>query len=320
MSVVMMTRNRRERVLATMAHLGPAASDGVEVIVVDNGSTDGTPEAVRQRWPDVRVIALRRNAGAVARNIGVDASQAEVVAFADDDSWWAPGALERALEHFRAHPRLAVLAARVLVGPDERLDPVCAEMALSPLPPAPDLPGPRILGFVACGAVVRRAAFRAVGGFDGVIRFAGEEERLAIDLAVAGWGMAYVPDVVAHHHPGTAGRRLGRDRLAARNSILTACMRRPWRVAGARLGHAPARAILMAALRAPVAVARRRPVPPTVEAELRLLEEPRARLTRRSAVTPRPAAAPTGAGSPPRRVGAPLGVTGAPTARRAPRR
>ena len=60
----------------------------------------------------------------------------------------------------------------------------------SPLPAAVDLPGPRILGFVACGAVVRRAAFREAGGFDAVVHFAGEEERVAIDLAAAGWGLA----------------------------------------------------------------------------------------------------------------------------------
>jgi hypothetical protein len=58
-----------------------------------------------------------------------------------------------------------VLAARVLVGPDRRRDPVCDEMAHSPLGRAADLPGPSVLGFIACGAVVRRSAFLEVGGF-----------------------------------------------------------------------------------------------------------------------------------------------------------
>ncbi|WP_324273402.1 hypothetical protein [Blastococcus brunescens] len=65
------------------------------------------------------------------------------VAFADDDSWWAPGHLARAVDIMRAHPRLAVLNARILVGPEERMDAVCAEMAASPWGPPPTCPGPR---------------------------------------------------------------------------------------------------------------------------------------------------------------------------------
>ena len=46
----------------------------------------------------------------------------------------------------------------------------------------PDLPGRSVLGFLACGAVVRRSAFVQAGGFDPVVHFGGEEERLALDL------------------------------------------------------------------------------------------------------------------------------------------
>jgi GT2 family glycosyltransferase len=78
---------------------------------------------------------------------------------------------------------------------------VCQEMADSPLQPADDLPGPPLLGFIACGAVVRRDAFLEVGGFDARLGVGGEEELLALDLAARGWGLAYVDEVVAHHYP-----------------------------------------------------------------------------------------------------------------------
>ncbi len=270
--IVMMTRDRRDRVLATLPRLLAAAPPGAEVVVVDNGSLDGTAEAVRRHHRSVRVIALPGDIGARARNVGVGAVDAEVVAFADDDSWWAPGALDCAAQLFAAHPRLAVLAARVLVGPQERLDPVSAAMADAPLGSAPDLPGASVLGFVACGTVVRRSSFLAVGGFDGTVHFAGEEERVALDLAAAGWGLAYVPDVVAHHHPGVQHRGPARDRLVARNAVLTACLRRPWPVVAARVAAAPLGAVVSALPRLPAALAHRQRVPTWLEERVALLE------------------------------------------------
>jgi GT2 family glycosyltransferase len=271
-TIVVATRDRRDDLERSLAH------HEAPVIVVDNGSSDATVEAVRRR-PGVEVVALGANRGAAARNVGVARARTRYVAFADDDSWWAPGALARAADVLDAHPRLGLLAARILVGASGEPDPVCAEMSTAPLGTRPDLPGPSVLGFLACGAVVRRTAFLAAGGFDDVVFFFGEEERLALDLAAAGWGLAYVPDVTAIHCPSPARDPRGRRALAARNSVLTACLRRPWRVVGRRVvdavrGGPAARAGLAAAVpRLPRAVARRRTLPPSVEAARRLLDE-----------------------------------------------
>lgn len=272
-TTVVMTRNRWSDLERSLPRHTPP------VILVDNASEDGTPGRVRAAFPDIEVIELPENHGAVARNVGVAAARTPLVAFADDDSWWAAGALDRATDHFEQHPRLAVLAARILVGPDQVVDPVCAEMARSPLPRATDLPGPSLLGFVACGAVVRREPFLAAGGFDDVVEFAGEEERLALDLASRGGGLAYADDVVAHHHPsptreGSAQRRI----RVARNRILTAVMRRPWhvvlRVAMGELGdvRAGGPAVARAIRRLPRAVRAREVLPRRVEQQRRLLD------------------------------------------------
>ena len=270
-TVVVATQNRWPDLEKTLPrHRAP-------VVLVDNGSTDGTPQQVTRRFPDVDVVPLGENRGAVARNVGVQRAATPYVAFADDDSWWAPGALACAAELFDAHPRLAVLAGRVLVGPQERVDPVSVEMAGSPLGTAADLPGPSILGFAACGAIVRREAYLEAGGFDDVIFFMGEEERLTLDLASRGWGLSYVDEVVAHHHPSPSRDKHGRSVLSARNHLLTAVMRRPWPVVARRFAGALAdpdvgRDAVRAALpRLPRAVAHRRRVTPEVEANLRVL-------------------------------------------------
>ncbi|WNB86256.1 glycosyltransferase [Cellulomonas sp. ATA003] len=198
MTIVVASRNRRDELLASLGrHRAP-------VVLVDNGSTDGTAQAVRDAHPHVDVLELGRNAGAAGRTLGVRRARTPFVAFADDDSWWAPGSLRTAADALARTPRLALVDVRTLVGPDQRLDPFCALLADSPLPRADDLPGPRILGFMACAAMVRRDAFLAVGGFDDVIRFPGEEERLSWDLTAAGWSLAYLDDAVVHHHPSPA--------------------------------------------------------------------------------------------------------------------
>ncbi|NUW39698.1 glycosyltransferase family 2 protein [Nonomuraea rhodomycinica] len=274
-TVVVATRDRRRALAGSLPH------HPRPVILVDNGSTDGSPGFVRRHFPDVTVVEAGRNLGAPARNVGVRMAGTPYVAFADDDSWWAPGALARAADVLDAYPRLAVLAARVLVGPERRLDPVCEEMARSPLGREPDLPGPSVLGFLACGAVVRADAFLEAGGFDDVIFFFGEEERLAVDLAAKGWGLAYVDDVVAHHHPSPSRDPRGRKELATRNSVLTAVLRRPWSVvarrslAALRQGPNGWRGLRTAVPRLRPALAQRRGLPPAVERARRLLEDGR---------------------------------------------
>ncbi len=277
--VVIASRDRRATLLATLRQL-EALSEAPDIAVVDNGSVDGTADAVRAAHPGVTMVALPRDIGAGARTAGVQALDAPLIAFSDDDSWWAPGALGRAADTFEAKPRLGLLAARILVGPKRRLDPTCAAMRDSPLPRAPDLPGPSVLGFVACGTVVRRSAFLSVGGFPAGVAFGGEETLLALDLAAAGWGLAYVASVVAHHHPACSDQRPPRDRAEIRNALRTAWLRRRMPAAARLTAHLTASAVrtrqtgvlLEAAAGAPRVLRRRRPLPRALERQARSLE------------------------------------------------
>lgn len=244
------------------------------VVVVDNGSDDGTPTMVRDSFPTVDVIPLSRNHGALARNLGVAVANTAYVAFADDDSWWEPGALSAAAEMFESNPRLGVVAAQVRVGPDRRLDPVCRTLAAGKL--GRDAEGhPHVLGFVACGTVVRRVAFLEAGGFDRLLFFLGEEGTLALDMAQRGWELVYASHVVAVHHPGSVSRDTGRRvSRQTRNDVLAAVIHRPWKGVARQVSrqgvgllidrHVRA-GLIQAAAHLPGAVARRRPVSPSIE-------------------------------------------------------
>ncbi|HEV2777797.1 MAG TPA: glycosyltransferase [Actinophytocola sp.] len=271
-TVVIATRDRADELARTLGRLREL---DVPVIVVDNGSADGTVARVRRDFPWVRTVALDRNVGASARNRGVRLARTPYVAFSDDDSWWAPDALRRAERLFERYPRLGLVAGRVVVEPEGRMDPVCRQMASSPLGRAADLPGPSVLGFVCCASIVRREPFLRVGGFNPVLFFPGEERLFSWDLTAAGWACCYVDDVTAHHHPSASrGPSPARRRAELRNDLLTTWLRRPLRVAlaetatlaGRGLADRDAMAALGAAvLRLPAVARRRRRLPAEVE-------------------------------------------------------
>jgi GT2 family glycosyltransferase len=224
--IVVITHQRREEALNAVARL-TALPGQPPVVLVDNGSTDGTADAVRQRFPQVDVLALSWNAGAVGRNLGVERLRTPYVAFCDDDTWWEPGSLTEAADVLDAHPRLGVVNARIIVEPGARDDPIVAELRDSPVQGPDWLPGPALGSFLAGASVVRRAAFRAVGGFSSRLWLGGEEELLATDLLSAGWELCYLDGLVVHHAASPARDATRRRRIGLRNTLWFTWLRRP---------------------------------------------------------------------------------------------
>jgi len=225
-SIVVLTHDRRDELLRTLARL--ACIDArVPIVVVDNASTDGTAEAIAQHHPRVRTVRLAGNAGAAGRNEGARSCTTPYVAFCDDDTWWLPDSIDIAAAMLDAHPTLAAVTARVLVGEHRREDPTNARMAASPLPNTLGVRGAEILGLLGGASMVRRDAFLAAGGYHPRLFLGCEEALLAIDLMSAGWRMAYAPDAVVCHHPSSARDCSARRRLAARNALWCAWLRRP---------------------------------------------------------------------------------------------
>ena len=301
LGVVVLTHNRREELLQTLDRLSDLP-ERPRVLVVDNASMDGTTAAVSLRFPELEYLRLERNIGAAARNLGLVRLDRRYVALCDDDTWWEPHALSRAADILDAHPRLAVVTARVLIGPECRPDPTSEEMARSPLQGDPGVPGKPLLGFLAGASVVRRDALLAAGAFEPRFFLGGEEELLALDLETAGWRMTYVEDLVVHHHPSAIRDAAGRRRLLLRNRLWVAWLRRPARVAVASTAALAnrslvdpdaRRAFLQALCGARWTLRRRRVVPENVEQRIKLLEAQKRQGRRRLA---RPGLPPSGTG------------------------
>jgi GT2 family glycosyltransferase len=277
-TVVLITRDRRRELLRTLGVM-TALPERPRIIVVDNASQDGSADAASS-YPAVRVIRARLNLGAVARNIAVQQVTTPYVAFCDDDTWWAAGALRRAADLLDDYPGLAAVTGRIIVEPAGEEDPIVRELRDSPVPAPPWLPGPALMSILAGASMLRIAAFNQVGGFSPRLWLGGEEELLGMDLAAAGWFMCFAPDVVVHHAASTARDPRQRRILGIRNTLWTAWLRRPLPGAldhtGAVLRSMPkdvasAVAVARAIVGLPWVLRERRVIPAHVEAGLRLL-------------------------------------------------
>jgi GT2 family glycosyltransferase len=116
-SIVVVSYNARadlERCLASLH--GPSPSASHEIVVVDNGSTDGSVEAAR-RWPDVRVVASPTNRGfAAANNVGIRSTTGRAILLLNSDTVVPVGAIDRLLAELDRHAAAAAIGPRLVDG------------------------------------------------------------------------------------------------------------------------------------------------------------------------------------------------------------
>jgi GT2 family glycosyltransferase len=125
LSIVVVTWNAREDVLRCLSSLAEHVRLPHEVIVVDDGSEDGTPEAVRDSFPDVRLLAKTANQGLVTgRNDALPLLRGRLVLMLDADTVVRPGAVETLAGVLDSQPLVGLIAPK-LVGPDGELQLSC---------------------------------------------------------------------------------------------------------------------------------------------------------------------------------------------------
>ena len=292
------TRELLERCLESMR--ADAEAGRAEVWVVDNASSDGSADLVRERFGWVELIASERNLGfGNAVNAVAARASAPWLAPANADIELLPGALEALLAAGRAHPEAGALAPTLIV-PDGSIqhsvhafpslglalafnsgaaavvpglgDRLCLERRWDPV-------REREVDW-AHGAfvLVRRAAFDAIGGFDTEQWMYAEDLDLAWRLARAGWPTRFVPRARVRHEVAAAtSQRFADDERAAQHMAAAQdwMVRRRGRASGARLfgdqrarlGAAPCRAGaarpgLAAPVRRPASARGELPAPP----------------------------------------------------------
>ena len=192
-AVVIPAYNRRSTIGRAIASvMGPSGGPG-ELVVVDDGSTDGTAAAARAAVaaagiPRGRVVRQSNAGPGAARNAGAAVVDAEYVAFLDSDDHWYPWTFAACVEALSVAGRPALLFLQTVdVSPGrhpEAVDPAEPEIAVFPgVLEAVDAAAP--IRFGSCNVVIRRDVFRALGGFTTAIRCA-EDTDLFLRAARSG--------------------------------------------------------------------------------------------------------------------------------------
>ena len=193
-SVVVPTRNRAPLLEVCLGALRSQAGVSFEVIVIDDGSTDGT-QWVASAGADVSLRNERSTGPAGARNRGIRAATGAFVAFTDDDCVPRPNWLRTLVERLAASPP-------EVVGVGGRVVPAAGGWVAAYMTQHRILEPPESLEYlVTANCAFRRDALVEVGGFDESVREAGgEDPGLSHALRKAGYRFCYEPGAIVEHH------------------------------------------------------------------------------------------------------------------------
>ncbi len=222
-TVSIVNTDNRGLLLACLETLDPGEA---EIVVLDNASEDGSAEAVRERFPDVRAIAQDFRTGFGANhNTIVRSTSGRYVYVLNEDTTSEPGAFDRMVSYLDAHPEVGALGPRI-VYPDGRLQ---ASAWRFPGPVANTIGALTLskLGLVQSGGdrikrvdwvmgaalLVRRAALERAGLFDEGFFLYSEETDLCFRIASAGYEIHYFPPVTVVHHVGQTSAKIPERRI-----------------------------------------------------------------------------------------------------------
>jgi N-acetylglucosaminyl-diphospho-decaprenol L-rhamnosyltransferase len=214
-SVSIVNTNGRRFLLDCLQSLDGAVLTefGDEIVVLDNASEDGSAEAVRERFPNVRVIAQDYRAGFGANhNSVIGSTHGRFVFVLNEDTTSADWGFERMAAYMDRHPHVAALGPRI-VYPNGRQQPSAWRFP-TPLTSLLSLPSLGRLGIVqsrgaeprpvdwvmGAALLLRRQALEDVGLFDEGFFIYSEETDLQLRLRRAGWEVHYFPAVTIVHH------------------------------------------------------------------------------------------------------------------------
>src|SRR5712692_484526 len=242
-SVVVANWNRRDLLRACLASLERQTFRDFEIIVVDNGSEDGSADMVAAEFPAARLIRNSENRGfCAANNQGIAASRGRFIALLNNDAEADPRWLQELLGAFDRADDIGMAASKILVW--EKRDTIdkaghliypdgqnrgrgTDEIDRGQYDRLEETAWPD-----GCAAMYRKDMLECIGGFDEDFFAYADDAELGLRARIAGWRCMYVPSAVVFHHHGSTLGRFAAERmfLIERNRVWLAAKLFPWRL------------------------------------------------------------------------------------------
>lgn len=181
--------NRKEVLKKTLTEIQKVNYPNIEVIVVDNASTDGSDDMVREEYPYVKVLETAENIGIGAWNLGFKNANGKYIVVLDDDSFPAPNAITSAVLEMEKDSSIGIIAGKVVNycnGTPHRF----SEQYKN---------GQRVYTFIGCGAIIRSDVIEKVGGFWQDLFLYAHEIEFSIRAIEAGYKVIYHADSLFYH-------------------------------------------------------------------------------------------------------------------------
>lgn len=216
LSVIVVNYRRADMTCACLTALREALTrveGDSEIVVVDNGSGDGSPDAIRAAAPEATVVELPENVGfPTGASEGIRRSSGEWVALINNDVVVEPGAIAEMLRVGEREDSVGSVAAQMRFASDpgtinsagievDRLG-IARDRLLGAPAAASDSEPAEVFGACGGGALHRRAMLDEIGGMDETYFFALDDVDLAWRARMHGWRCLYAPAAVVHHDHG----------------------------------------------------------------------------------------------------------------------
>lgn len=238
LSIILVCWNNKDYLEPCLNSLyGGGLRSSFDVVVVDNGSTDGSQAMLREKFPEVKIIQNDRNVGlGKASNQGIEATQGRYILLLNNDTLVNGPSLDRMVDYLDSNPRAGGAGGRLL-NPDGSFQAagnkfpsmfeeflITTRLGAMIWPGYPDRGYPDRVEAVdwigsAC-LLVRRAALDQVGLLDEEYFIYGDEADLQYRLKKAGWQVYYLPDVTTIHYGGRSMNRWSRRKMVYRGKML----------------------------------------------------------------------------------------------------
>ena len=208
-SVIIVNYNGRPHLERCLTSLRESQTEGYEIILIDNASTDDSVAYVAQTFPEVHILSSPVNGGfGQGNNAGVCQTQSRYLIFLNPDTEVTPGWATALIAALEANPQVGLVTSKILLMQTPKQINTCGNVIhTTGLTLCRGMGMPRqhyarhetVNAISGAAFAMRRELFEALGGFDEIFFLYMEDTDLSLRARLAGYQCLYVPDSVVYH-------------------------------------------------------------------------------------------------------------------------